>query len=242
MSSLVSNSKDIEKKIQELESYAENVLGKINGVTKERPLFIEFAGTPKAGKTTAVNCLRLFLRRNGFNVHVLSERASNCPIDKMDLVSFNTWTMCSGLVQIMEAIAREYQIVILDRGIFDAMCWMHWLEMRGDITKLEKDKLQQFLLLDKWCPLIDIVFLMKSTPEIALRREYAYMLTRKRGRAMNQETLEQIGKAFEETHRTFHSRFKRVLKMDTTDETQEQTGEHIVKQALKTLDEFLTIE
>jgi putative protein kinase ArgK-like GTPase of G3E family len=42
-----------------------------------RAFVIEFAGTPKAGKTTSVEAIRHFFSRQGFRVHVLVERASS---------------------------------------------------------------------------------------------------------------------------------------------------------------------
>jgi putative protein kinase ArgK-like GTPase of G3E family len=45
-----------------------------------RAFVIEFAGTPKSGKSTAVEAIRHFFSRLHFRVHVLAERAALCPI------------------------------------------------------------------------------------------------------------------------------------------------------------------
>ena len=39
-----------------------------------RAFVIEFAGTPKSGKSTSVEAIRHFFARNGFRVHVLVVR------------------------------------------------------------------------------------------------------------------------------------------------------------------------
>ncbi|MDI6794689.1 MAG: hypothetical protein QME81_17790, partial [bacterium] len=63
---------------------------------------IEFAGVPKAGKTTTLNQLYAFLKRCGFRVEVVVERASVCPIRDKKHANFNVWTACTTLSQILE--------------------------------------------------------------------------------------------------------------------------------------------
>jgi len=56
-----------------------------------RAFVVEFAGTPKSGKSTAVEAVRHFLSRHQFRVHVLSERAALCPIPMKGHLFFKTW-------------------------------------------------------------------------------------------------------------------------------------------------------
>ena len=67
-----------------------------------RPVVIEFAGAPKAGKTTTLSTLQAFLKRCGFKVEVVIERASVCPIRDKKHANFNIWTACTTLAQILE--------------------------------------------------------------------------------------------------------------------------------------------
>ncbi len=69
---------NLEAELQELEKRAEALRSLISFA--QRAFVIEFAGTPKSGKTTSVEAIRHFFARHGFNVHVLVERASVCPI------------------------------------------------------------------------------------------------------------------------------------------------------------------
>ena len=78
-----------EFKIQELEELAKLVLQAKKTARPRRPIVIEFCGTPKAGKSSCVSSLNLFLKRNGFKTKVLSERASgkssvSCPLKPSD--------------------------------------------------------------------------------------------------------------------------------------------------------------
>jgi hypothetical protein len=69
-----------------------------------RPFILEFAGSPKAGKSTSVDAIEHFLRRNGFRTHLLRERASFCPIPMKGHVFFNIWCACTMLAEMLETI------------------------------------------------------------------------------------------------------------------------------------------
>jgi pantothenate kinase len=66
-----------------------------------RAFVIEFAGTPKSGKSTSVEAIRHFFARNGFRVHVLAERAAVCPIPMKGHLFFNTWCASSMLAELL---------------------------------------------------------------------------------------------------------------------------------------------
>jgi pantothenate kinase-related protein Tda10 len=58
---------------------------------KRRPFIIEFAGTPKSGKTTTISAIHQFLKRNGVMVSTFQERASVAPLVDKGTAFFNTW-------------------------------------------------------------------------------------------------------------------------------------------------------
>ena len=107
-----------------LQRRAEDILARFH--LARRPVVIEFAGTPKAGKTTTISQVQAFLKRCGFRVRVVVERASVCPIRDKKHSNFNVWTASTTLAQILEYTQdppgpEDPQILILDRGIFDAL-------------------------------------------------------------------------------------------------------------------------
>lgn len=98
---------EVLKRISELEKLAADILQLKRRVRPRRPIVIEFSGSPKSGKTTAISSLDIFLRRNGFRTKVLTERASVCPIpNKFDPV-FNVWTGCAALNQSLLGTKRS---------------------------------------------------------------------------------------------------------------------------------------
>jgi putative protein kinase ArgK-like GTPase of G3E family len=66
--------------ISALENQAKDLLSLRHELGQRRPLVIEICGTPKAGKTTAINALNIFLKRNGFSTSLVHEMAAICPV------------------------------------------------------------------------------------------------------------------------------------------------------------------
>src|ERR1035438_5336908 len=120
-----------------LQTRAEDAAARF-GHDARKPIVFEFAGVPKAGKTTILNALAGFLKRCKFRVEIVVERASVCPIkDKAD-ANFNVWTACTTLAQILEKTQdpprpEDPHILILDRGLFDSLCWLNLMERRDRI-------------------------------------------------------------------------------------------------------------
>lgn len=121
-----------QENIKKLESLAQEVLKLKNLHRQRRPIIIEFCGSPKAGKTSSITALNIFLKRNGFKTVVLTERASVCPISDKQSPVFNVWTCSATINEINEKMDKansggeSIDVILCDRGIFDALCWCKW--------------------------------------------------------------------------------------------------------------------
>src|SRR5580698_6935216 len=144
--------------VDELEKRAAKLKDLLEKRTADRPMIIEFSGAPKAGKTRSISVLELFLKRNGITVEVFTERASVSPIKSKGHLNFNVWVSCASLQGMLEALYRDIDVFILDRGIFDALVWNRFLETTGKITREEAKQTEQFFTMDRWTELIDLVF------------------------------------------------------------------------------------
>jgi hypothetical protein len=143
----------------------------------------------------------MFLRRNEIRTIVISERGAMCPIRNKFDPSFNIWAGCSGLVQFSEIIANHskyYDIVIMDRGLFDAVCWFHWQKRLRKLHEKHYKRFVDFFLAPKWISKISVLYLFTTDPAISLQREHATLLTNKQGTIMNQEVLADFNDATEE--------------------------------------------
>ena len=210
-----------------------------------KPLVIEFAGVPKAGKTTTLTHVQTFLKRCGFRTDVVVERASVCPIRDKKHANFNVWTACTTLAQVLEKTQNppkpdDPQILFLDRGLFDSICWMRMMEQISRVRRDERELIERFLTMDDWRKRISAVFVMLASADDAMRREQTVLPVAGRGGSiMNTETLEQIRAVNQRCIEELGDRF-RIVTIDTsTGETkgdQQRTAE-VVAEAILSLAE-----
>lgn len=241
-------SENRKENIEKLEKLAQEVLQLKNIHRQRRPIVIEFCGSPKAGKTSSINSLNIFLKRNGFKTAVLTERASVCPISDKESPIFNSWTCSSTINEINEKIdlanaspnpENNLDIIICDRGIFDALCWFRWLKNRNKMDDTEYNVLTQFALLNRWQKNIDLVYVFVTTPEESIRREYANLLTDKRGSIMKEDILLQYKEAVHQTLSEYEKVFRATYIIDTTDQEQNSVGYEVTEKTLITLRDML---
>ena len=230
------------KIIESLQKLAKEVkeLKKIH--RQKRPIVIEFSGSPKSGKTSCINSLELFLKRNGFTVQVIQERASICPVTDKQSPMFNYWTACqslSGLIGILENKKNNIDVLILDRGVFDSLCWFEWLVNKKTMEKKSRDVTEQFFLLDEFVKSIDIVFAFTVEPEKSIEREYANLLTDKPGTIMNLDVLGEYLDAIHNMTKKKREFFHTVIEIDTSSKTQDDVGKEVTEKTLETLKDLL---
>lgn len=181
----------------------------------KRPLIIEFAGTPKAGKTTCVNAIAKFLQKKKISVHIVTERASVCPIANKHHLYFNTWTGVTSLSQMLESKEKQSNVIILDRGLFDTLVWMDFLQVWQAVTPDDLNKIESFFLLNRWTSLIDIVVTLSVDPNIALEREFKDQILREPGSIMNKANLEGYNSSLYKAMEKYKDKFN-ILHIDTT--------------------------
>ncbi len=222
-----------EATVRELEAQAARILPGVQG--RGKPLFVEFAGTPKSGKTTIAQSVSLFLRRNGFKCTTIVEKASVAPLSGKRDMHFNVWTACQTLTSMLEYHESVATIVLIDRGLFDALCWTEMLQIVGEIDERERIVVQQFLMLDQWRAMVDVVFLLTTTPELALQHEFQNALTRKEGTIMNSETIEILNVAGARVADRVRSCFP-VTRMDMSARTMLAGIEKVTREILSLLE------
>jgi thymidylate kinase len=187
---------------------------------RDRPAFIEFSGSPKSGKSTCIDIVAHFFRRLNFRVLAPTEGASKrTPYYlKEDLVAFNTWSACYALTHVLEGLyhSDEYDIAILDRGLFDVLVWFELLANNTMITQEECRRVHRFLLIEKWRSVIDIIFFFKAEPDTSMERENRDKLISDPGRAMNPSFLQALNEAYDRIHQKYAREFPRFEVVDTS--------------------------
>jgi predicted NUDIX family phosphoesterase len=237
MSDTTEKPEKIEEEVAELESRADALRDLLKYAP--RPFVIEFAGTPKSGKSTSVESVRHFLNRHDFRVYLLSERAAVCPIPMKGHLFFNTWCASSMLAELLANIDTESDIIVVDRGLFDALVWLRMQENRGELTGYEARTFETFLLLDRWRSLIDLVVVMNVSADDALARENAQRITRKTGSIMTGDVLATLSRSVNDAVSEYGKNFKRVLVHNTGGEDVRESGVKITNEILDCLEQFL---
>ena len=204
-----------------LQERAERAAGLFRDKSR-KPLVIEFAGVPKAGKTTTLTQVQAFLKRCGFRTDVMVERASVCPIRDKKHANFNIWTLCTTLAQILEktqnpARSDDPQILFLDRGLFDSICWLTMMEKLSRIRQEDRETIQKFLSIDDWRKRVSAVFMMLSSPSDAMKREQSVLpVVGEGGSIMNVDILRQVKAVNEECAELLRQDF-RIFQINTSE-------------------------
>jgi len=208
--------------MKELKSEAQLVLSRLRADECELPLpvFFEFAGSPKSGKSTIIGIVSHFLKRVGFDVVAPAEGASlRTPVAlRDDWLAFNTWSGMYALRHILEACHESHpvDIVILDRGLFDAAAWMEFLcSEPSRITQDDRDRITGFLTLDLWRRRELGVFLFTADHATSLVRESESKLIDEPGSVMNEAILSGLIRAYDTVADGLEEQFD-VFHLDTS--------------------------
>jgi len=158
-----------------------------------KPFFIEFAGPPAVGKTTACNLLSHELQRLGSRVALVPEAAARAPIPQLKRKwLFNAWTSCQTISQMIEHLDdNRHQFALIDRGITDSRCWMAWHRARGEMDIATHTAVRNFLCVDAWMKRQGLVFYLRATFDTALKRRGAA------GRILNLKTYVELLQAYD---------------------------------------------
>lgn len=202
------------------------------------PLVLEFAGSPKAGKTTTIDIVQHFLRRMDFNVVAPSEGASkrNPYHLRRELVAYNAWTLNYAVSELLVSYYNvdTPDVIMLDRGIFDSLAWMGLLQYRGVLSRQEAEIIRRFALHPRWAMLVSRLYLFICRPEVSLARETASKLTMEGGTAMNPDLLAVLLGQYEQLADKLGEQYP-VRRIDTTEPGPPQvTAYHVVRDILQT--------
>ncbi len=160
-----------------------------------RPFVLEITGTPKAGKTTLISLVDGFLRDAGWRVHVLKERAGACPLPMKGHFLFNTWTTGTMLAALIDAVDRDVDLVILDRGVFDALIWLEIQKRQGQVSTAEARVFRDFVMIERWRALTDATCTINVDAALSMKRENEHRLLPRTGSVMNPRALPQFNAA-----------------------------------------------
>lgn len=180
-----------------------------------RPFIVELAGTPKAGKSTALEVLRGFFKQCGYQVEVMRERAEDCPIVMKGHFFFNTWTTTTMIASMIEKLDTEADVLLLDRGVFDSVVWLEKQRRAHQITPEENEIFRKFALLDRWRSLTDLTCVLTVSAERAMEREQQARLVPRKGSIVSGGFLAEYNEVLADVQRELADQFH-FVDVDTT--------------------------
>lgn len=208
------------------------------GGTIPRPFFIELTGSPSSGKTTTITELDKFLRRQGFRVLRPQEGAEQIRHITRDTPLYNVRTGLYALEMLVDFSAGHlYDVVIFDRAIFDAYCWMMYWESKSKLSPEERRLIQDFFLFRLWAEKIDIAYFMVCDPHAAMEREMRLALSAKLGETTNPHSIEVLVERYRTAFAHLSAQFPQLRLVDTTQMGEHEMVEHIARMTLAALDE-----
>lgn len=201
-----------------------------------RPFLVEITGPPSSGKTTTITELDKFFRRQGFRVFRPQEGAEVIRHIERTTPLYNVRTGLYALEMLIDlSHGHQYDLVIFDRCIFDAYCWMvYWLE-KGKLSPEEMEMMQRFFLFRLWTEKIDAAYFMVCDTAEAMRRELRIALSEKLGETTNPKTVGTLRERYLRAYDVLCPKHPQLCLIDTTHMDERVMVEHV---ATKTLEAF----
>jgi hypothetical protein len=113
-----------------------------------KPFIIEFTGTPDSGKTSTIQTLVSRLESKGLKTYYIHERTKNAPngIDRKKWTGY-LWIRLRMLLEVLEsASSDEYDVILIDRGIYDGLFWLELFYEDYRCSELQYQSMKNFLL------------------------------------------------------------------------------------------------
>lgn len=236
------------------------------GKTERRAFIIEFAGMPKAGKSSAIESVRHFFS-HGYRVVVGAKKTFvNSPTHQYEVytpaegvslrtpsylktnkVDFNAWAGAYGLQELIQAKHDTHNdLVILDRGPWDAGCWLEFWKGQVKCPPPESvEEMVQFFRSEHWITCSDLHVVLTIDPEEAVLREQRTRLIEHGGFSSNSEGMRHMRDIYTDRSKELKSAksaahdslaAETVLLLDTTKLRPLQLANRIIRAALSLLE------
>jgi len=226
-----------EQKAQKILKYLKSP-ARYDGKFMPRPFFFEFTGSPSSGKTTTITELDKFFRRQGFRVWRPQEGAEVIRHIERTTPLYNIRTgLYAWTLLVDNSVGHLYDIVVFDRCIFDAYCWMEYWSEKNKLTPEEKLFIQNFFVFRLWVDKIDVAYFMVCDPTTAMKRELRIALSEKLGETTNPQTIKTLVERYKSAYETLSPLHPQLNLIDTTEWDEKTMIEHIANHALNTLEQ-----
>jgi hypothetical protein len=230
-----------------------------------RAFIVEFAGMPKAGKSGAIENVRHFFSHGKKALVKLNEVPEakdylpykvDTPAEgvslrtpgllKNDYIHYNCWAGSYAVQELLQARHDNYHhLVILDRGPWDAGCWLeYWLNEDGAGAQ-EADFIKDYFHDDYWKTRADLHVVLTVEPSAAKEREQKHRLIDHGGPASDEKLMTSLKKIYDEKVSDLkkakadscpETAELTTLAIDTTHKSPQEVSLEIIERILDVLD------
>ena len=207
-----------------------------------RPFVIEITGLPDSGKSTVLNRIDVFLRRQGSSEQeckILIPQEGTKAVRNIPRTTFQHSIAASNYalqILLRQSYSIDYDLLFFDRGLYDAWCFIEWLYQKRKLGQEESDCFKSFFTHEGWLKNIDLCFFVMCDPKIAIdRNKKDAFLTKKTGIRTNPKSVAELYSAFMTGYSHFKDRGAPVVLIDTSNL---DVGQATRKVLIQILEEF----
>ena len=211
-----------------------NNLLKIRNKKMSKPILIEFLGSARSGKSTAIEKIVELFRKYNISVEVIDEEyikitkdINKNPSKKQEVNSLDyTNKVIEEKISIFDyAKEMNADVIIFDRGINDEFNWLKTFgEEDGESYNIKLGKRKVDLLIIETCDVMT-----------SLKRKYQNSLSLMPTKWTNYEICTEYLKSIEKNYIYFNEHSKSVFKIDTSNIKAIEACIQIIKEILKVI-------
>lgn len=207
-----------------------------------RPFFVEFTGSPDSGKTTTIDELYKFFKTLKFRVLRPQEGAEVIQHVPRTTPLYNIRTAQYVVNQLIDySHGHPYDLVLFDRCVFDAYCWMMYWETKGQLTPEEVKLYQDFFLSRFWMDKLDAAYFVVCDPVVAMQRSKEVSLTDRLGNFTNPDTIRVLVDRFQQAYKDLSPKFSQLRIVDTTKMDKQSMVEHFANEILASMESKVAV-
>ena len=205
-----------------------------------RPFIVELTGLPDSGKSTIIKRIDVFFRRQGSREQeckILIPQEGTKTVRNIPRTEFQHSIAASNYALqtlLQHSYSIDYDILLFDRGLYDAWCFIEWLLHKQILTQDDSECFKSYFTHEGWLKNIDICFFVMCNPKIAANRNRKdAFLTEKAGVRTNPKTIAELYSAFITGYHYFEKQSAPVVFIDTTKLDINQATKKVLVQILE---------
>lgn len=226
--------------------YKSKELFKLKKLIKNvKPYVIEFAGTPRGGKTKLLNNLLDFFVKSGFICDFVEEFTKTKKYKEYyfpkwknkNIIFVNVKIYENILKKINKSLLKGSSIVLVDRSLIDRLIWINRLYENGKIVEKEYNDLRDKILM-KSKHKTNITIATYVDVDIALKRDYDANLSLEKRSFLNRRRIEEYNMALENIEMLAKEKSLNFFKVDTSNMGKREVSIYVANIILDDLKSF----